>query len=208
MPRIGTNADEDEITEAAAAGTSTFSGGSIRATRETSPTPVPDDLRTALAPHTSFGTNLFEVTALLAVDSECKSVKDDGNLLLLRDTIFEELKEAPRRWCHGLNVKDTGDLLLLRDWIFEELGHPYLWIIMLSVVEWVTLTNDKRTAWYDARIVVFQLDDRTSVFRLSCCRGCGGRVVGVAAAGRAAAWAFSGHDTAICVRVFSSVSHL
>jgi hypothetical protein len=39
-----------------------------------------------------------------------------------------------------LNVKDAGDLLLLRDWIFEKLGPPYMWIIILSVVECETLT--------------------------------------------------------------------
>jgi len=43
-----------------------------------------------------------------------------------------------------LNVKDTGDLLLLRDWIFEELGSPYMWIIMLAVVEWETLTDAQK----------------------------------------------------------------
>jgi hypothetical protein len=35
-------------------------------------------------------------------------------------------------------------------------------------------------------------DDRTTVFPPSCCRGCGGRGGGVAAAGRAEAWACSG----------------
>jgi hypothetical protein len=48
-------------------------------------------------------------------------------------------------------------------------------------------------------------DDRTSIFPPSCCRGCGGRGVGVAAAGRAEAWACSGRGAAICVRVFSSL---
>jgi hypothetical protein len=41
-------------------------------------------------------------------------------------------------------------------------------------------------------------DDRTSVFQPSCCRGCEGRGVGVAVAGRAEAWACSGRVTAIC----------
>jgi hypothetical protein len=58
----------------------------------------------------------------------------------------------------------------------------------------------------------------TSVFQPSCCRGCGGRVVGVqeqiqgiiiiAAARRTEAKACSGRGDAICVRGFSSVSHL
>ena len=55
------------------------------------------DLCAALAMPTTFGTKLFEITALLAVAASCK-----------------------------VNVKDTGDLLLLRDWRFEELGPPYM----------------------------------------------------------------------------------
>jgi hypothetical protein len=101
MPRSGTNADEDEM-EADAAGASTFGGASIRATRETSPPSIPDVLRTALVPPTSFGTKLFEVTALLSVATDCKS------------------------------MKDAGDLLLLRDSIFEDLGPPYMWIISMT----------------------------------------------------------------------------
>jgi hypothetical protein len=34
--------------------------------------------------------------------------------------------------------------MLLRDWIFEELGPAYMWIIMLSVVEWNNLTDEKK----------------------------------------------------------------
>jgi hypothetical protein len=44
-------------------------------------------------------------------------------------------------------------------------------------------------------------DDRASDFPTSCFRGCGGRVVGVAEAGRAKAWACSGRVAAICVLV-------
>ncbi len=68
-----------------------------------------------LSPLTTFGTKLFEVTDLRVVATNCK-----------------------------LTVKDTGDLLLLRDWIFEELGPPYMWIIMLSVVEWDTFTTEQK----------------------------------------------------------------
>ena len=39
-----------------------------------------------------------------------------------------------------VKVKDTGDLLLLRDWLFKELGPPYMWTVMLSIVEWEHLT--------------------------------------------------------------------
>jgi len=55
------------------------------------------DLHSALAMPTTFGTKLFEITALLAVATACK-----------------------------VNVKDNGDLLLLRDWLLEELGPPYM----------------------------------------------------------------------------------
>jgi hypothetical protein len=40
----------------------------------------------------------------------------------------------------NVKVKDAGDLLLLRDWLFKELGPPYMWTVMLSVVEWEHLT--------------------------------------------------------------------
>jgi hypothetical protein len=40
--------------------------------------------------------------------------------------------------------KTPWDLLLLRDWLFEELGPPYMWTVMLSVVEWEHLTDDQK----------------------------------------------------------------
>jgi hypothetical protein len=43
-----------------------------------------------------------------------------------------------------VNVKDAGDLLLLCHWIFEEIRPPYKWIIILSHVEWGTLTPDQK----------------------------------------------------------------
>jgi hypothetical protein len=76
---------------------------------------MPADLRTALAMPTTFGPTLFEITSLHAVSTACK-----------------------------VKVNDTGDLLLLRDWIFEELGPPYMWTVMLSVVEWEHLTTDQK----------------------------------------------------------------
>jgi hypothetical protein len=116
MPRRVTDADEDDITESGdTASASTFGGASMRGTRQVTPPLTPADLRTALAPPTTFGTNLFEVTTLLAVATACK-----------------------------LNIKDAGDLLLLRDWIFDELRPPYMWIIMLYVVEWDTLTDAQK----------------------------------------------------------------
>jgi hypothetical protein len=77
---------------------------------------MPADLRAALAMPTTFGPKLFEITALLAVAAACT-----------------------------VKVKDAGDLLLLRHCLFEELGPPYMWVVMLSVVEWEHLTTIKRT---------------------------------------------------------------
>ena len=122
MPRRVTEADEDDITEAGDNRVaSTFGGASIRYPRQVTPSPMSDDLRTALAPPTTFGTKLFEITVLLAVATTCK-----------------------------VTVKDTGDLLLLCDWIFEEIGSPYMWIIMLSVVEWDTLTAEQKDLYSTA----------------------------------------------------------
>jgi hypothetical protein len=55
----------------------------------------------ALAMHTAFGPKMFEISTLHAVSAACK-----------------------------VKVKDAGDLLLLRDWLFEELGPPYLWTVV------------------------------------------------------------------------------
>jgi hypothetical protein len=88
----------DEITEADdTAGAATFGGSSLRGTRQVTPPSMPADLRTALAMPTTFGPNLFEISTLHAVSAVCK-----------------------------VKVKDAGDLLLLRDWLFEELGPPYM----------------------------------------------------------------------------------
>jgi hypothetical protein len=107
---------EDEITEAAdTACAATFGGSSLRGTRQVTPPSMPDDLRTALAMPTTFGPKLFEISTLHSVSAACK-----------------------------VKVKDAGDLLLLRDWLFEELGPPYMWTVMLSVVEWEHLTDDQK----------------------------------------------------------------
>ena len=74
-----------------------------------------DDLFTALAMPTTFGPKLFEISALHTVSTDCK-----------------------------VKVKDAGDVLLLRDWLFEELGPPYMWTVMPSVVEWEHLTDDQK----------------------------------------------------------------
>jgi hypothetical protein len=42
-----------------------------------------------------------------------------------------------------VHVKDAGNLLLPRDWIFE-LGPPYMWNVMLSVVDWDNLTYEQK----------------------------------------------------------------
>ena len=107
---------EDEITEADdTAGAATFGRAPTRGTRQVTPSSVPDDLRTALVMPTTFGPKLFEISTLHTVSAACK-----------------------------VKVKDAGDLLLLRDWLFEELGPPYMWTVMLSVVEWEQLTDDQK----------------------------------------------------------------
>jgi hypothetical protein len=45
-------------------------------------------------------------------------------------------------------------------------------------------------------------------FPTSCCCGCGGRGVGVESTGKTEVWSCSGRCAAICMRIFSSVSHL
>jgi hypothetical protein len=95
----------DEITEADdTAGAATFGGSSLRGTRQVTTSSMPTDLRTSLAMPTTFGPKLFAISSLHAVSAACK-----------------------------VKVKDAGDLLLLRDWLFEEIGAPYMWTVMLSV---------------------------------------------------------------------------
>jgi hypothetical protein len=107
---------KDEITEADdTAGAATFGGASLRGTRQVTQSFMPVDLRTALAMPITFGPKLFEITELHAVSATCK-----------------------------VKVKEDGDLLLLRDWLFEELGPPYMWTVMLSVVEWKHLTDNEK----------------------------------------------------------------
>jgi hypothetical protein len=81
------------------------------------------DLCAALAPPTVFGPKLFEITMLLAIVAACKPIKDDGDLLLLRETLIEEL------------------------------GPAYMWLIMLSVVEWDTLLDDQKAQDTNMRLV-------------------------------------------------------
>ena len=90
---------DDEITESDnTADTATFSGGlPTRSPRQVTPPSMSADLSTALAMPTTFCPKLFEITVLLAVSAVCK-----------------------------VKVKDDGDLLLLRDWLFKELGPPYM----------------------------------------------------------------------------------
>jgi hypothetical protein len=117
MARRRQDTDEDEITETEdTADTATFGRASIRGTRQVTQSSMPADLRTDLAMPTTFGPKLFEIIALLtAVATDCK-----------------------------VKVKDAGDLLLLRDWLFEEIGPPYMWIVMISVLEWEHLTDDQK----------------------------------------------------------------
>ena len=81
---------DDEITEADnTADTATFGGLPTRSPRQVTPPSMSADLSTSLAIPTTFGPMLFEITVLLAVSAVCKvKVKDDGDLLLLRDWLF------------------------------------------------------------------------------------------------------------------------
>jgi hypothetical protein len=75
---------------------------------------TPDDLRTALGPPTSYGVKLFEVVVLLAI-----------------------LKACP-------DVQDAGDLLILRETLLEDMGPAYMWLINLSLAEWQSLSDDDK----------------------------------------------------------------
>jgi hypothetical protein len=108
--------DDDEITQTDdTACDASFGGSSLRDTRQVTPPSMSADLRTDFAMPTTFGPNLFEIPTLYAVSAACK-----------------------------VKVKDTGNLLLLRDLLFEELGPPYMWTVMLSVVEWEHVTDDQK----------------------------------------------------------------
>ena len=114
---------DDEITEADdTAGAATSGDVSIRGPRQVTPPSMSAALGAALAMPTTFGTKLFEITSLLAIVAACKPVKDAGDLLLLRETLIEEL------------------------------GPAYMWLIMLSVVEWATLPDDQKTQHTDMRL--------------------------------------------------------
>jgi hypothetical protein len=73
-----------------------------------------------------------EVVALFAVAAECKP------------------------------VKDAGDLLLLREKLIEELGPAYLWLIMISVVEWATLSADQKAQHTDMRLALLSSYNKAS----------------------------------------------
>jgi hypothetical protein len=106
--------EEDEIVAGtsfgAAGGTNTLGRASMRPQMLATPS-APDDLQAALSQQTSYDTKLFEVAILLTVVNACKPVKDAGDLLILRETLLEEL------------------------------GPAYMWLIFLSVVEWPCLPD-------------------------------------------------------------------
>ena len=93
MARRRQDADEDEITEADdTAVAATFSGASIRGTRQVTPPSMSAELHVALALPTTFGTKLFEITSLLTVASACKvNVKDTGDLFSFETGFLENL---------------------------------------------------------------------------------------------------------------------
>jgi len=116
---------EDAIEEAEAPATARGGGcvpqsfGSrARAAMMTPPAPerpsTLDDLRTALRPPASSGVKLFEINVLQAISAACPDVKDSGDLLILRETLLEEL------------------------------GPAYMWLINLSLVDWQSLSDDDK----------------------------------------------------------------
>ena len=118
-----TRRDEDEVTEGAASATARGARAPRFGTRAhapmTPPAPdrpdTPDDLRTALGTPDSFDVKLFEISVLQSI-----------------------LKACP-------DVKDAGDLLLLREILLEEFGPAYMWLINLSLVDWLSLSDDDKT---------------------------------------------------------------
>ena len=42
------------------------------------------------------------------------------------------------------DVKDAGDLLILRETLLEELGPVYIWLINLSLVDWNSLSEEDK----------------------------------------------------------------
>jgi hypothetical protein len=101
---------DKELTEADdTAGDTTFDRASISGPRQVTPHSMSADLSPALAMPTTFCTKLFEITVLIAIVNTCKPVKDAGDLLLLRETLIQEL------------------------------GPAYMWLIMLSFIEGATL---------------------------------------------------------------------
>jgi hypothetical protein len=63
----------------------------------------------------SYGVKLFEIIVLQAILNACP------------------------------DVTDTGDLLILRETLLEELGPAYMWLINLSLVDWLSLSDDDKT---------------------------------------------------------------
>ena len=119
-----TRRDEDDITEDAAPATARGDGrvsrfGTRAHATMTPPAPerppTPDDLRTALRAKATFGVKLFEINVLQAILAACPEVQDAGDLLILRETLLEEF------------------------------GPAYMWLINLSLVDWLSLSDDDKT---------------------------------------------------------------
>jgi hypothetical protein len=73
-----------------------------------------DDLRNALRAKASFGVKLFEINVLQAIFAACP------------------------------NVQVAGDLLILRETLLEELGPAYMWLINLSLIDWQSLSEKNK----------------------------------------------------------------
>ena len=110
---------EEDTASAATRGNGRVSRFGTRAhTAMTPPAPerpsTLDDLRTDLRAKASFGVKLFEINVLQAIFAACPEVKDAGDLLILRETLLEEL------------------------------GPAYMWLINLSLVGWQSLSEEDK----------------------------------------------------------------
>ena len=116
--------DGDDLTEAdmGAADGESTFGHASTRPRTTATSSAPAYLWQALALPESYSTKLFVVVSILAIVAACKPVKDAGDLLPLRETLIEEL------------------------------GPAYMWLIMLSVIEWATLSDDQKTQYTIMRL--------------------------------------------------------
>ena len=155
-----------------------------------------DSIKTKLQKHTSSSIVSYLQLALIKMKKTSVDVSNFSKILFRNG----ELNLLCRQ-CLSATGRDGDD-------------RPFIVLTETKPIDMVGqdgLRTDADVRWHLCCIATVEgpfADDRTSVFPPSCCPGCGGRGVGVAAAGREEAWAYSGRGAVICVRVFSCVSHL